>query len=79
MKSLSLKLEDNIFLDTEKVLSIMNRPRNRYINDAVDYYNKLQLKKALSRKLELESKLVANDSLDVLKEFEVIEYDTTTI
>ncbi|KEO75701.1 hypothetical protein [Anditalea andensis] len=73
MKNLSLKVEDNIFTETENILEKINKTRNRYINEALDYYNKLQKRKLLSEQLEKESKLVASDSLQVLREFEKLE------
>lgn len=73
MKILSLKVEDNIFTETENILEKINKTRNRYINEALDYYNKLQKRKLLSKQLEKESKLVASDSLQVLREFEKLE------
>lgn len=70
MKNLSLKLEDNIFLETEKVVAKVNINRNRYINEAIEFYNKLQNRRLIANQLARESKLVANDSLSVLAEFE---------
>jgi hypothetical protein len=73
MKNLSLKVEEHIFTETENILNKLHKTRNRYINEALDYYNKLQKRKLLSEQLEKESKLVASDSLDVLREFEQFE------
>lgn len=72
MKNLSLKLEDNIFQETENILAKVNKNRNRYINEALEFYNKLQKRKLLSKQLDKESKLVASDSLSVLAEFEAL-------
>ncbi|TXK20959.1 hypothetical protein FVR03_23840 [Pontibacter qinzhouensis] len=72
MKNLSLKLEDNIFQETENILSKVNKNRNRYINEALEFYNKFQKRKLLSKQLDKESKLVATDSLSVLAEFEAL-------
>jgi hypothetical protein len=70
MKTLSLKLDDNIFNDTENVLSKVKKSRNRYINEAVDYYNRINNRNLMARKLIKESKLVRKESLVVLAEFE---------
>ena len=70
MKTLSLKLDDNIFNDTEIVLSKVKKSRNRYINEAVDYYNRINKRNIIARKLNKESKLVRKESLIVLAEFE---------
>ena len=70
MKTLSLKLDDNIFNETEVVLTMVRKSRNRYINEAVDYYNRINKRNLIARKLTKESKLVRKESLAVLAEFE---------
>ncbi len=76
MKTLSLKLNDDIFTDTETVLKEIKMPRNRYINEALAYYNRLQKKKIIAQILKNESKLVQEESMQVLGEFENMEeYD----
>ncbi len=74
MKNVSLKIDDLIFGETEKILSKINKPRNRYINEAIDYYNRLQKRILMEKKLKMESEVVKNDSMAVLKEFEEIDY-----
>jgi len=73
MKILSLKLDDNIFNETETVISRIKKSRNRYINEAVDFYNKINKRKLIARKLEKESKLVSAESLNILSEFEKLQ------
>ncbi|TXE16828.1 hypothetical protein ES731_13165 [Psychroflexus gondwanensis] len=73
MKTISLKIDDSIFGETEKILNRIKKPRNRYINEALDFYNKLQRKQIIEEKLKKESELVQEDSMSVLKEFENIE------
>ncbi len=76
MKRLSLKLDDSVFQDTEQLLKKINKPRNRYINEALKYYNRVQKKRIIANLLETESKLVQDESLKVLAEFENLdEYD----
>lgn len=74
MKNVSLKIDDSIFGETEEIRSRIKKPRNRYINEAIDYYNKLQRRLHLETTLKKESALVKEDSLSVLKEFEAIDY-----
>ncbi len=74
MKTLSLKLDDAIFGETEKILERIKMPRNRYINEAIEYYNRAQKRLILEKKLKKESILVNSNSMDVLKEFEKIDY-----
>jgi len=73
MKNISLKIDDSIFIETEKIVSVVQKPRNRYINEAIDHYNKLQKRKIIEDKLKKESLLVKDDSMSVLKEFEDID------
>lgn len=74
MKTVSLKIDESIFGETEKILALMKKPRNRYFNEAIEYYNKLHKKMILEKKFRKESDLVKADSLTVLKEFEGLEY-----
>jgi hypothetical protein len=74
MKTVSLKIDDSIFGETEVIISKIKKPRNRYINEALDYYNKIQRRKMLEDKLNKESALVKNESLSILNEFEEIDY-----
>jgi predicted transcriptional regulator len=74
MKTVSLKIDDSIFGETEKILSRINIPRNRYINEAIEYYNKVQKRQILEKMLKAESSLVKKDSLNILKDFEKIDY-----
>ncbi len=73
MKTISLKLDETIFQETEKLVSEINKARNRYINEAIDHYNKVQKRKLLEEKLLKESELVKENSIKILKEFEKIE------
>jgi hypothetical protein len=72
-KNLSLKLQNEIFEETERVLKRVKRPRNAYINEAIHFYNKLIARKLLKNKLVRESNIVAADSMAVLEEFEQFE------
>ncbi|CAN5377006.1 hypothetical protein BH23BAC1_BH23BAC1_12780 [soil metagenome] len=73
MKNLSLKVEDHIFKETETILNQLQKSRNRYINEALEFYNRIQKRKLLAGQLQKESKIVSSDSLDVLHEFEQLE------
>ncbi len=74
MKTVSLKIDDSIFAETEKILSKIKKPRNRYINEAIDYYNRFQKRLILEKRLKKESEVVKMDSMSILKEFEEIDY-----
>ena len=72
MKILSLKLDDDIFNEAEEVTSKLNVARNRYINEAVSIYNRVNKRRLLKRELAMESVLTSKDSMDILREFEKI-------
>jgi len=74
MKTVSLKIDDSIFGETEKILTRIRIPRNRYINDAIDYYNRHQKRQMLEKRLKTESDLVKKDSMNVLNDFDKIDY-----
>jgi len=74
MKNVSLKIDDSIFRETEKILSRIKKPRNRYINEAIAYYNRIQKRLILEKKLKKESELLKEDSMNILKEFEQTDY-----
>jgi len=74
MKVISLNIDDVIFSETEKIVAMMKKPRNRYINEAIDFYNKHQKRAVLERKLQRESEIVREDSMNILNDFEEIDY-----
>ena len=79
MKMLSLKLDEEIFLEMESILEKKDQPRNRYINDAVQHFNQLNKRNILSKQLAIESRLVAEESMKVLSEFESFEDEDSAI
>lgn len=73
MKSISLKLQDQILAETESLLQHLKTSRNKYINEAVAFYNQHQRRKLIEEQLIKESRLIAEDSMQVLSEFESLE------
>ncbi len=73
MKNISLKIDSDIFETTEKILVGMKVSRNRYINDAIEHYNKIQRTNQLRKQLKMESELAREESMLVLSEFEQFE------
>ncbi len=74
MKVISLNLDEIIFSETEKIVSLLKRSRNGYINEAIEFYNRHQRRMLLEYKLQRESDLIKDDSMNVLKDFEEIDY-----
>lgn len=75
MKAVSLKIDESIFSETEKILSKIKMPRNRYINEAIDHYNRMQKRKLIEKQLEIDSYAVREESMNVLREFEDLGYN----
>ena len=74
MKVISLNIDEVIFGETEKIVTLMKKPRNRYINEAIDFYNKHQQRMILEHKLYKESESVGDNSMNILKDFEAFDY-----
>ncbi len=73
MKNISLKLQDQILNETELLLEHLKTSRNKYINEAVEFYNKYHKRKLLEDQLVKESLMINEDSMTVLHEFEKFE------
>lgn len=72
MKTLSLKLDDNIYEEVEALTAHLKQARNRYINEAVHIYNLYNKRKLLKKKLTKESALTTADAMEVLSELEML-------
>lgn len=70
MKTISLKLDDEIFYEVEEITRALKVSRNRYINEAVSIYNQVHKRRLLKTQLEKESALTSKDSMGILNEFE---------
>lgn len=79
MKTLSLKLDENIYAETEEILAQIKKARNRYINDALSYYNTFIKKRILEERLRKDSILVRVESMEVLKDFEAFEDESLSV
>jgi predicted transcriptional regulator len=75
MKTLSLKLDDEIFDEAEELTSKLKMARNRYINEAVNIYNQYNKRRLLKKQLLMESTLTMQDSMEVLLEFEKLMHE----
>ncbi len=72
-KVLSLKVKAEVFEDVETITKQLKMPRNAYINDALDFYNEFNRRKALRKKLHRESLLTRKGSMEALSELEQLE------
>lgn len=74
MKTVLLKLDDSTYGETEGILSRIKKPRNRYINEAVAFYNNYQKRQLLEKQLREESNVVKEESMRVLNDFDSMDY-----
>lgn len=73
MKNLSLKLDDQIFLETERILTDIKKPRNKYINEAIEFYNRHQRRAWLAKQLAYEAELAGEDSVEMARSLENLD------
>ena len=79
MKNISLKLDEDIFDKTEELSNQMKISRNRYINNALKFYNKYQTRAIIEEKLKLESEKSKDQSMEILEEFDISTNTDETI
>jgi metal-responsive CopG/Arc/MetJ family transcriptional regulator len=72
MKTLSLKLDEDIFDETEEILKEKKVARNRYINEALEFYNKFQKRKKLAAEFQKATGLAKESSLEIIAEFDAL-------
>ena len=72
-KALSLKLNNNTFENVEEITKKIKIPRNKYINQAVEFFNSYNERKLLKKQLKKESLIVRKNSMKVLKEYEKLD------
>lgn len=73
MRALSVKLKYALFRETESLRHQLQKSRNAYINEAIAFYNLHQRRALLTNLLETESRLVAENSMHVLRDLEEID------
>ena len=64
MKTIALKLDDEIFYEVEEITRALKVSRNRYISEAVSIYNQVHKRRLLKMQLEKESVLTSRDSAE---------------
>lgn len=68
-----MKIDETILREAEESIKRLGKSRNAYINEAVDYYNKINKKRELRELLVKESAAVYSSSMKILKEMEALE------
>lgn len=72
MKSISLKLKEDLAHEVDAILRELSISRNKYINEAVAFYNQEMKRRRIAAQLEKEIALIRQDSEEVLQEFEAL-------
>lgn len=72
-KALSLKMENSLFEETERLLKKIRLPRNTYINQAVNFYNRCNQRLLIKKQLQKDTKALKKDTKEFLKAFELLE------
>lgn len=72
-KLLSLKMDEQIFSETERVLKKIRLPRNAYINKAVEFYNRFQNRMLTKKRLKKDIALLKSDTKNFIEKFELLD------
>lgn len=72
MKRLAVSLENAIFEETDGILREKGIPRNRNINEALDFYNRYHKEKKLANAFAKASAMVRDSSMEVNAEFDLL-------
>lgn len=72
-KALSLKMDEQIFSETEDVIRKIHVPRNAYINKAVAFYNRLNKRRLVKNRLLKDVSLLKGDTKEFIRNFELLE------
>ncbi|MCZ8134123.1 MAG: hypothetical protein O9252_01320 [Algoriphagus sp.] len=70
MKTLSLKLNESVFEEMDGILKEKGISRNRYINEALEFYNRYHKRKKLDKAFAKASAMVRDSSMEVNAEFD---------
>jgi metal-responsive CopG/Arc/MetJ family transcriptional regulator len=65
MKSILLKLDDNLFEETEKQVKADKTSRSNYIKTAIEHYNSWKKKKAIEEQIVREVNLLKQSDPDM--------------
>jgi hypothetical protein len=72
-KALSLKLDEPIYREAEKIRKRLKLPRNAYIRKAISHYNALYTRKLLEQEYHQASRRLGAAHLQYLQETELLE------
>ncbi len=78
-KLISLKVDEKLLEELQMLAKQVGTSRNKYINEAINTYNKIQRKEQIRIALQKASMLVREENMRILEEFEALEDDYETL
>lgn len=72
MKRWTIQLNESVFKETEDILKEKGIPRNRYINESLDFYNRYHKWNKLAKAFAKASQLVRDSSMELNAEFDLL-------
>lgn len=72
MKRWTIQLNESVFKETEDILKEKGIPRNRYINESLDFYNRYHKRNKLAKAFAKASQLVRDSSMELNAEFDLL-------
>jgi len=78
-KLIAVKIDEKVLAETDEMVKNLNISRNKFVNEAIVEYTKMQKRAELEEQIRKEIGLIRESSLEVLKEFEALEDDYETI
>ena len=74
-KLISLKLDEKLLQEVQRLADAAGTSRNQYINAALKAHNEAQKREQFIQKLKKDVELIRESSMEVLIEFEALEDD----
>ncbi len=72
MKRWTIQVNESVIKETEDILKEKGIPRNRYINESLDFYNRYHKRNKLAKAFAKASQLVRDSSMEVNAEFDLL-------
>lgn len=73
MKTIRVKILDDVYQETEKMLEKVDKSRNDYMSDAIDFYNKYQRQLWLEKEFTSDTALAGEDSVEMARDLENLD------
>lgn len=78
-KLISVKIDEKVLEGIDEMVKNLNISRNKFVNEAIVEYTKMQKRAALEEQIRIASFMVRESGMEVLKEFEALDDDYESI